>query len=272
MSLWDEPVRDVRPLATDEWHRLVVLLDGLSADEWLVPSAAPGWTVKDLALHLLDDDLTWLSRARDADRSGLVDMSDRAAFAGLLAAKNQRWLDGARSLSQRVVTDLLAWTGAQIDAFHADADLRAEGWVSWASDGPVPYWFNLAQELTERWVHQQQVREAVGRLDDHAALLPEVLRTFAWALPHQLHAPADAGAEVEVTLGEAGVWTLVADGAGRWALTERPAGDDPLATLRLSTDAAWRALTGAAVPADGVRASGPPALVERILRVRGIIA
>jgi hypothetical protein len=40
----------------------------------------------------------------------------------------------------------------------------------------------------------------------------------------------------------------------------------------LSTDAAWLALTGAAVPSDGLRASGPPAVVEQVLRVRGIIA
>lgn len=65
-------------------------------------------------------------------------------------------------------------------------------WVSWASDGPVPYWFNVAQEFTERWVHQQQMREAVDRVADHESMLPEVPRTFVWAFPRQL--PTDVGA------------------------------------------------------------------------------
>ncbi len=145
MSLWDAPVRDVRPVATDERTRLLAFLEGLTADEWVVASAAPRWTVRDLALHLLDDDLTWLSHQRDGSTAALVDMSDRQRFVELLAAKNQRWVDAARALSPRVVIDLLGWTGDQVDAFHARCDLRSEGWVSWASSEPVPFWFNLAQ-------------------------------------------------------------------------------------------------------------------------------
>lgn len=96
--------------------------------------------------------------------------------------------------------DLLAWAGDQVDTFHAQCDLRAPGWASWASSESVPFWFNLAQEFTERWVHQQQMREAVGQVADHADHLPEVLRTFIWAVPHQLGPAADAAAELEVTI------------------------------------------------------------------------
>ena len=48
--------------------------------------------------------------------------------------------------------------------------------MSWAGDGPVPLWFDIAQDLTERWVHQMQMREAVGRVEDYAQrYLPTVL-------------------------------------------------------------------------------------------------
>ena len=71
-----------------------------------------------------------------------------------------------------------------MDAYYASMDLLGEGRVSWASDGPVPAWFDVAQDLTERWVHQMQIREAVDRVEDYqAAYLPTVLRTFVWALP-----------------------------------------------------------------------------------------
>ncbi len=58
MSLWNEPVRDLRSLATAERQGLLRLLAGMTDAEWLARAAIPGWTVKDIALHLLDDDLT----------------------------------------------------------------------------------------------------------------------------------------------------------------------------------------------------------------------
>jgi hypothetical protein len=271
VSLWESPVRDVRPLAIVERARLLGFLDSLTEAEWLAPSAVPGWTVKNLALHLLDDDLGWLSRARDEDFTGLLDMSDRRTFVELLAAKNQAWVDGTRGLSRRVVTDLLVWSGAQVDAYHASQDLMGPGYVSWASDDAVPYWFNLAQEFTERWVHQQQMREAVGRVDDHLTLLPEVLHTFVWALPHQFHARADSGSDVEVRIDDVGVWTLTAQADGLWELAAREPAQTAIARLTLTADAAWRMFTGAPVPTDGVRADGPAAYTDALLAVRGII-
>jgi len=269
MSLWALPPRDVRRLAAEERRDLVEFVGDLSAAEWLAPTAAPGWTVKDIALHLIDDDLTWLSHQRDGDASGLVDMSDYSTFVLALAAKNQRWVEAARSMSRQVVLDLLTWAGEKVAAYHAEQELMGEGWVSWASDGPVPYWFNLAQEFTERWVHQQQMREAVGRVEHHNARLPDVLRTFVWAFPYQYRAVADAGTRVSLALGNS-AWTLTSDGTGRWSLIDGEA-PDAAASLRLSADASWRMLTSIAVPAEAMTREGADILVEPLMRVRGII-
>lgn len=225
--------------------------------------------MKDVALHLLDADLTWLSRERDGDLCGLVDMSDRRLFPQLLVEKNQRWVDAAAVLSRHVVTDLLRWSGDQIDAFHAPRNLQSEGWVSWASDTPVPYWFNLAQEFTERWVHQQQMREAVGRVEDHEARLPAVLQTFVWAFPHQLP-PSTKFGPVEIAIEDIDVWTLTAADDGGWSLRASSA-RDPAARLCLTADAAWRLMTGAEVPEDAVTTEGDPALTGALMKVRAII-
>jgi uncharacterized protein (TIGR03083 family) len=270
VSLWDAPVRDVRSVAADERRRLLAFLEGLTPGQWVAPSAAPGWTVQDLALHLLDDDMSWLSHRRDGSTAGRLDMSDRERFVELLAAKNQRWVEAVRGLSRRIVVDLLAWTGDQVDAFQAGCDLRGDGWVSWASSEAVPFWFNMAQEFTERWVHQQQMREAVGQVDDHADHLPEVLRTFMWALPHQLGPPADAATVLEVTVVGVARWTLTPNGVDEWAMAERAA-KDPTVTVVLSPDAAWRSFTGATVPPDQVVVTGPRDLTDAVMRVRAII-
>jgi hypothetical protein len=66
------------------------------------------WTVTDVALHLVDDQLGWLSRGRDRDRSGLLDdTGGHRQFAAALDANNQRRVDGASGLSHRVLPDLL---------------------------------------------------------------------------------------------------------------------------------------------------------------------
>ena len=35
--------------------------------------------------------------------------------------------------------------------------------IDWAGPEPAPIWLHVAREYTERWVHQQHIRDAVGR-------------------------------------------------------------------------------------------------------------
>ena len=89
MDLWEVPATDVRAVLTRERSELLEWLDDLTPDEWGAPTAAPGWTVKDLALHLLDDDLGLLSRSRDGDRSGLLDAAAHGCW-------SRRWQQRTR--------------------------------------------------------------------------------------------------------------------------------------------------------------------------------
>ncbi len=271
-DLEQAPVVDVRPLLSRERADLVSLLRTLSPAEWDQPTAAPGWTVKDLGLHVLDDDLGWLSRERDGDRAGQLDPSGPYRdFVRALAEKNQRFVDALGGLSSRVLCDLLVWAGSQMDEYYQGIDLRAEGSVIWASDDPVPAWFDIAQDLTERWVHQQQMREALNRVGDfEASYLPAVLRTFVWALPHQYRVWAPNGTTVDVDLAAGGVWHLTSTVAGRWSLAEGPS-QSPAARTGFSGRAAWRWLTGAAFERDEVSASGQQHLIGPLMAVRGII-
>jgi uncharacterized protein (TIGR03083 family) len=271
MDLSEAPVTDVRPLLGDERRDLLRFLRTLTPQEWAIPSAAPAWSVKDLALHLLDDDLGWLSRDRDGDRSGLLAMEEHESFVVALAAKNQRWIDGAHGLSPKVLTELLEWSGQQMDAYYASMELLGKGHVSWANDGEVPTWFDIAQDLTERWVHQMQMREAVGRVEGYAArYLPVVLRTFVWALPHQYRVEAPKGTTVQVDLAAGGRWRLTSDGSSRWSLDEGTA-EAPDAHAEFTDEAGWRWLTGATLPPEGVRFQGPSELCQPLLGVRGIL-
>ncbi len=169
MRIAEAPVVDVRGPLTAQRRRLLSLLTSLSDAQWAASTAAPQWPVKDIALHLLDVDLSWLARDRDHDRAGIIAVpSDHEEFVCGLAQRNQRWVDGTRILSPRLITDLLRWSGDQLDAYLGTVELAASSSVYWA--GEVPLWFDLAREFTERWVHYRQIQEAaLPAGNDHPA-------------------------------------------------------------------------------------------------------
>ena len=270
MRLAELPARDTRPLIAAIHGDLLGLLASLRDAEWAAPTEAGHWTVADVALHLIDVDLGQLSAGRDGHSAGLLATDGGyRAFVAALDAKNQQWVDAARGLSPRVVTGLLRWSGEQVGQYYATVDLYGPAIVSWASDSQVPRWLDLAREMTERWAHQQHIRDAVGRPGDHARFLPAVLATFAWAFPYQYRPAAARGTAVQLDFGDGGRWRLTRTAEG-WELDEGTA-PSPAAALWMPAHLAWRQLTGLPVPAGEYRMEGEERLAAPLLAVRGII-
>src|SRR5262245_12580961 len=134
---------------------LLELLDGLSSTEWEQPTACAGWSVRDVALHLLGDDVGMLSSRRDGYRgvgATIVGWDELVAF---INDQNARWVQANRRISPRLLVDLLRLTGEQVSIYFQSLDPDALGGpVDWAGPGPAPIWLDLAREYTERWHHQ----------------------------------------------------------------------------------------------------------------------
>lgn len=271
MRIDEIPVIDVREAITRQRARLLKLIGSFGEPQWNAATAASEWTVKDVVLHLLGGELSWLARNRDKEISGLVPTgSGHAGFVRGLDQHNQRWVDAGRMLSPRLIIDLLQWSGEQFDISLQAVNMTQPGSVYWA--GEAPAWFDLAREFTERWIHFQQIYEAThpGPHDSSGdEFLSLVLRTFVWGFPHQYRAPAPDGTTVAVEIDDVGSWMLTQTG-GRWILGEGQVAA-PSARVRMTGDAAWRLLTGARYSPADVRLSGDPALADPLLEVRGII-
>jgi hypothetical protein len=70
----------------------------------------------------------------------------------------------ARRMSPRLLRELLALIGSEVEAYFSSLDLKAIGGpVSWAGPDPASVWFDIAREFTEPWHHQQQIRDATGQ-------------------------------------------------------------------------------------------------------------
>ena len=257
-------------------ERQLHLLRSLSEQEWRNATPCAGWTVKDLALHLLGDDIGQLSRGRDHDFSSLLPPG--ADLVERINKNNQLWVEATRRMSQRLICELLDITGHQVVDYFKSLDLMAmNGVVSWAGPDPAPVWLDVAREYTERWHHQQHIREAVGQPGLlEARFLAPVLDTFVRALPHTFRAAsAPVRTAIQLTVvGDAGQsWCLLRDEA-RWALF-RGTPVAPSAVVTLDEQTAWRLFTKG-IAKDKARESahiaGDEALAATLFEAVAIIA
>ena len=255
---------------------LLRVLRDLDADDWLSQTLAPRWKVRDVAAHLLDNDLRKVAVYRDSHQlpldKPLTSDRDLAEFVNSLNAGGVAY---AARLSPRLLVDLLEITGNWV------ADLieqlpphgRSIFPVSWAGEHVSENWMDTGREYTERWHHQMQIREAVGRplLLDPEWMSP-LLDLSVRALPYAYRSlsPANGTAvTVEVSGQTSGAWTLTfAD--GRWQIGAGAA-TTPNAIARMTTDDAWRLLYNALRDASRIQIEGDRALVSPLLAARSVI-
>lgn len=262
------------------YEALYDILDRLQPADWDQPTAASAWSVKDVVAHLLDGDIRQLSFQRDGWTPPEPEqpITDYASLVDHLNTLNNTWTQVARRMSPSVLIGLLRWTGPQVCDHFASRDPHAEALfgVAWAGQDTSPNWFDVAREYTERWHHQQQVREAVGAplLTDPKWLRP-YLDTLVRGLPHAYrNADAPPGTRVTIEIqGEAGgTWTLqrAADG---WTLYTG-ADADAAAHVRLPEAVAWRLFSKMADPEEArsaVSVSGDERLSEPLFRFVGFM-
>lgn len=256
---------------------LLDLLQGLTPEEWAKPTACAGWSVKDVAQHLLGDEVGKLSGGRDHHRGAWKETTSWTELVAVINENNDLWVRATRRMSPQLLCEMLAMTGQEVCAYFATLDPQALGVpVSWAGPAAAPLWLDLAREYTERWHHQQHIRDAVDKpgLKEPRYFAP-VLDTFMRALPYTFRAVnAAAGTVVAVTVtGAAGGQWLLHYGA-RWQLYQ---GVDQASTANVIIDqeTLWRLFTrgispSAAVPA--VTIQGEQALGLQVLAAVSIIA
>lgn len=189
----------------DEYDRLEAILAGLDDDAWLAPSAAKGWTVRDVVVHLAQ--------------------TEEGAVA-TLAAPATEWTTRDRPLDdvidERVAADdappaevFARWKAARrasVDAFRR-ADPTTT--VSWAA-APLKPMTLATTRLAEHWAHALDICEPLG------IELPDTdrLRHIAWlghaTLPYAMRLaglePIDVHCALDAPDGD-DVWTFGPDTA-----------------------------------------------------------
>jgi uncharacterized protein (TIGR03083 family) len=242
-------------------RKLIELLRSLSPDEWNKPTRAKLWTVKDVATHLLDGNFRTLSMSRDGyfgeKTEGVASYAD---LVHLLNRLNADWVRATKRLSPQVLIELLETTGQFYYAHLKNLEPFANAIfsVGWAGEETSQNWFHIAREYTEKWHHQQQIREAVQQPGIMGRdLYHPVLETFMRAVPYtyrDVEAPVETRIKISITGEAGGAWGLKKSESG-WIIT---AAQDiaNACEITIAQDVAWKLFTKGLSPEESNRVVG----------------
>jgi uncharacterized protein (TIGR03083 family) len=260
--------------------KLLELLKSLSTEEWRFKTLARQWTVKDIASHLLDGNIRTLSFLRDqyiGEQPGKIDTyQDLVDYLNRL---NADWVKATKRVSPAVLIELLEVTGKEyIEQLNKlDPFAPAIFSVAWAGQTESPNWFHIAREYSEKWHHQQQIREAVGKpgIVTREFFYP-LIDTFMQALPHtyrNVNAEEGTSIIVTVTSGMGGEWILEKS-EKNWSL-QRNKSENIKAEIIIDPDTAWKLFTKGLSGAEAeskIKFSGNPELGKPILSMLSVMA
>lgn len=227
---------------------LIDLLKSLTVEEWNLPTIAKLWTVKDIVSHLLDGNLRTLSFLRDKyfgeTTSNINSYTDLVSYLNQL---NASWTNATRRLSPQVLIELLETTGTQYSE-HLKTLKPFEPAlfsVAWSGQNKSDNWFHIAREYTEKYTHQQQIRDAVGK---QGILTKELFYPFVdtlmIGLPHTYrNISADTGTIVTINIltDIGGQWNLVKTSTS-WELTNSTFKKSN-AVVNIEPNDAWKLFT-----------------------------
>lgn len=248
------PIRTVHllPLVDAE---LMQLLYALTPEDWQMQTIAKQWKVKDVAAHLLDGNIRILSMLRDGFYGETPADPDGEGLLLFLNTLNADWVKAMKRVSPQILIFLLEATGKEYCNYYASLDPfgKAGFAVNWAGEKESRNWMHIAREYTEKWLHQQQIRNAVqkpGLLMTRDFFHP-FIETSMMALPYtyrHIHPQENSSVRISVTGDAGGSWDILYRNHCWQPVTALNA--DPTAELVVDPDTSWKLFSKSLRPED----------------------
>jgi uncharacterized protein (TIGR03083 family) len=223
------------------------LCSGLTAQEWATPTDCPGWSVQDNLSHIVGTESTILGRPAPDHQPG-----EKPWIRNPIGAGNEVHVDFRRSWTpDKVLEEFRDIADERIKSIRAlsPEDLAGESWTP-IGQGTVADL--LAIRVMDMWVHEQDIRRAIGKpggLDGPIA--EHVFGRHATAIPFvvgkKVAPPAGTTVVVEVTGPAGGTIAVATEGKRANRLDEIP--DEPTVTLSMDLETFNCLCTGRGDPA-----------------------
>ncbi|MES2005343.1 MAG: maleylpyruvate isomerase N-terminal domain-containing protein [Bacteroidota bacterium] len=259
--------------------KLIALLKTLSPEDWQQQTIAKKWKVKDVVAHLLDGNIRILSMLRDNYAGENPVIHSYQDLLDYLNGLNADWVKAMKRVSPSMLILLHEATGKSYCEYYASFDPfgKAGFAVNWAGEEESKNWMHIAREYTEKWLHQQQIRDAVDKpgLMEREFFYP-FIQTCIMALPYtyrDITAAENTSIRVRITGESGGCWQIVYTG-DRWDFVTENI-PNPTATVEIDPDTSWRLFSKSIRPAEVMHKivlKGDIALAEHALHMISFMA
>ncbi|MFD4369663.1 maleylpyruvate isomerase family mycothiol-dependent enzyme [Rhodococcus sp. NPDC058521] len=155
----------------EQWNSLDDVLSGLNSDDWYAPTSLPGWTVHDIAAHIIG---TESLLAGIAPPHTSIDVRVLPHVHNEIGAFNEEWVEGLRGESGAALLErfreIVARRRSDLAAM-SDEDFEAE---TTTPVGPAPYSRFMRIRVFDCWMHELDIDDALNRTRDETGLRSEV--------------------------------------------------------------------------------------------------
>ncbi len=257
----------------------IKLLQTLPTEDWQRPTVARLWTVKDVVAHLLDGNIRVLSMLKDGYFGESPTDFSYDGLVTYLNGLNADWVKAMKRVSPQMLITLHQLTGPLYNQYYASLNPNdmAPFAVSWAGDTESPNWKHIAREYTEKFLHQQQIRDAIGNTELlHSHYFTTFLTVFMLGLPHtyrDIDATNNTVVSVVIAGEFGGNWQIIKT-ATDWQLYE-PQDIEPAAIITIPADISWKLFSKSIRPVDvmnKITIKGDRPLGERALQMVAVMA
>jgi uncharacterized protein (TIGR03083 family) len=162
----------------DVWASIASVCSDLTPEQWDTDTDCPGWTVRDQVAHIIGTESALLGRPAPPPAS-----TGLAYVHNPIGEINEAWVQARRSRpGVEVLAEFEEVTAARRAAIRGMSDEELDT-ITGSPIGQVPYATFMDVRVMDCWVHEQDIRRAVGRpghLDGPAA--DAAIRRFCGSL------------------------------------------------------------------------------------------
>jgi len=240
-------------LLDEVWSSIAALGEDLTEAEWKRPTAVPGWSVQDNLAHVVGIEASLLGRT--PPDHAIPD--DLPHIKNDFGKSNEVFVDSRRSRSgAEVLSEFRDVTGERL------AELRAYGsddfaQDSWTPAGPGAVRDLLPFRIFDAWVHEQDMRGAVGRPGHREgpaaeAAFQRIVSTTPFVVGKKAGAPEGATVVFVLSGPMARTLAIGVEGGRARAVDAVPA--SPTVRIGTDTETFERVATGRIAPDEALAA------------------
>jgi uncharacterized protein (TIGR03083 family) len=249
----------------DEWSSIDGLLGDIPAGDWARPTSLPGWSVQDVVSHIVGAELGLAGEQPPITK----DVKALSHVRNDIGAMNEYWVDWLRTESPAQVHARFREATANRARILTAMSPEEFNAPSWTPSGKDTYARYMRIRLFDCWMHEQDIREALGRNGNEAGpcagiSLDEITAALGYIVGKRAGAPDGASVTFQLTGPLDRALHVVVDGRAR-VVDELPG---PATTTLVLSSTLFTRLCGGRTPvADRlaeIKVEGDHDLGERV--------